>query len=174
MTRQWQYYYDPVQSHLHPFHRGFVATLSKEWAIMWKVEGRLFHRLQRQMLQLPLIAQISQSKTTAKGGTPDTLLWGKVEWKEPLRIAYHPRFAAEIVDGEERVNARDATEMQANHKIPVVLTGEHAICVLPNQDKVRLERPAARWKWNWKPSINGAWLCFCYQSLRSLVKFPEA
>lgn len=63
-----------------------------------------------------------------------------------LRVAYHPRFAAEVVDGEERVETWHAAEMQADHEVPEVLAREHAVCVLPDQDKVRLERPAARWK----------------------------
>lgn len=69
-------------------------------------------------------------------------------------IAYHPRFAAEVVDGEERVDAWDATKMQANHKVPEVLTGDHAVGMLPNQDEVWLERPATTCKW--KPLESGA------------------
>lgn len=63
---------------------------------------------------------------------------------EYLETAYHPRFAAEVVDGEERVDARDATEMKANHQVPEVLPWDHAVGVLANQDEVWLEGPAAR------------------------------
>lgn len=34
--------------------------------------------------------------------------------------------------------------MQADHKVPEVLTGNHAVGVLANQDEVWLEGPAAR------------------------------
>lgn len=83
----------------------------------------------------------------AEGGTHDTFVWVKVEQREQLKIAYHPRFAAEVVDGEERVAARDAAEMQADHKVPEILTGDHAVGVLANQDEVWLEGPG---KWTWK------------------------
>lgn len=79
----------------------------------------------------------SQSEAAAEGRTHNTFVWVK-------QIAYHPRFAAEVVDGEERVDAWDATKMKANHKVPEVLTGDHAVGMLPNQDEVWLERPATR------------------------------
>jgi len=60
-----------------------------------------------------------------------------------LHVAYHPRLAAEVVDGEERVAARHAAEMQADHQVPEVLPGDHAVGVLADQDEVRLEGPAA-------------------------------
>lgn len=107
--------------------------------------GRLLRQLQRQVLQLPLIAQINQSKAAVEAGTHDTFVWVKVEQRGPLKITYHPRFAAEVVDGEERVDAGDATKMQANYKVPEVLSWDHAVGVLANQDKVGLEGPAARW-----------------------------
>lgn len=106
--------------------------------------GCLFRWLQRQVFQLPLIAQINQSEAVAEGGSRITLVWVKVEQKETLRIAYHPRFAAEVVDGEERVDARDTTKMQADHKVPEVLTGDHAVGMLAKHDEVRLEGPAAK------------------------------
>lgn len=109
--------------------------------------GHSLRRLQRQVLQLPLIAQINQSEAAAEGGTHDTFVWVKVEQREQLKTAYHPWFAAEVVDGEDRVDARNATEMQADHKVPEVLTGDHAVGVLANQDKVWLEGPAAGRTW---------------------------
>lgn len=93
------------------------------------------------------MAQIHQSDAAAEGGTPNTFVWVKVGHTEQLKFAYHPRFAAEVVDGEERVDARDATEMKADHKVPEVLTGDHAVGVLANQDEVWLEGPAARCTW---------------------------
>lgn len=111
--------------------------------------GHWLCRLQRQVLQLPLIAQINQSEAAVEGGTHDTFVWVKVEQREQLKIAYHPRFAAEVVDGEERVAAWDAAEMQADHKVPEILTGDHAVGVLANQDEVWLKGPAARQTWIW-------------------------
>ncbi len=66
---------------------------------------------------------------------------------EELKTAYHPRLAAEVVDGEERVDARDATKVKADHEVPEVLTGDHAVGMLANQDEVWLKGPAARWMW---------------------------
>lgn len=57
---------------------------------------------------------------------------------------YHPRFAAEVVDGIKGVDTRDPTEMKADHKVPEVLAGDHAVGVLTDEDKVRLEGPARR------------------------------
>ena len=68
------------------------------------------------------------------------------------KTAYHPRFATEVVDGEERVDARDATKVKADHKVPEVLTGDHAVGVLANQDKVWLEGPVKRHRGKRKPS----------------------
>lgn len=34
--------------------------------------------------------------------------------------------------------------MKANHKVPEVLAGDHAVGVLTDEDKVRLEGPAGR------------------------------
>lgn len=96
------------------------------------------------VLQLPLLAKINQSEAAAEGGTHNTIVWVKVEQIEQLKIAYHPRFAAEVVDGEERVDAGDAAEMKADDKVSEVLTGDHAVGVLANQDEVWLEGPAAR------------------------------
>ena len=96
------------------------------------------------MLQLPVIAQINQSGVAAEGRTHGTFVWVKVEQREQFGIAYHPRFAAEVVDGEERVAALDAAEMQTDHEVPEILAGDHAVGVLANQDEVGLEGPAAR------------------------------
>lgn len=57
-------------------------------------------------------------------------------------VAYHPRFAAEVINGEEGVDAGDAAEVKADHKVPEVLARDHAVGVLADQDKVWLERPA--------------------------------
>lgn len=118
------------------------------------------------MLQLPLIAQINQSGVAAEGGTHNTFVWVKVEQREQFGIAYHPRFAAEVVDGEERVAAWDTAEMQADHKVPEILTGDHAVGVLADQDEVGLEGPAARRTWKSKTSDDGVWHGRCYQSAR--------
>lgn len=99
------------------------------------------------MLQLPLIAQINQSEAAAEGGTHNTFVWVNVKQTEQLKAAYHPRFAAEVVDGEERVDAWDSTEMKADHEVPEVLTGDHAVGVLANQDEVWLEGPGAKQTW---------------------------
>lgn len=84
------------------------------------------------MLQLRLIAQINQSEAAAEDGTCNTILRVKEERREMLKLTYHPGFAAEVVDGEERVDARDATKMQANHKVPKVLARNHAVGMLAN------------------------------------------
>lgn len=95
------------------------------------------------MLQLPLIAQINQSGQLPREGLTTPLCGLKYSKGCSKKIAYHPGFAAEVVDGEERVDARNAAEMQANHKVPEVLTGDHTVGVLANQDKVWFEGPAA-------------------------------
>ena len=114
--------------------------------------GCLLHWLHRQVFQLPLIAQINLSEAVAEGGIGITFVWVKVEQGELLKSAYHPRFAAEVVDGEEGVDARDAAEMHADHKVPEVLAGDHAVGVLANQDEVWLEGSAARQTRKPKPS----------------------
>lgn len=76
-------------------------------------------------------------------------MWVKAERRQQLKSTYHPRFAAEVVDGEDGVDARDAAEMQADHEVPEVLAGDHAVGVLANQDEVCLEGPAAGRTWKW-------------------------
>lgn len=93
------------------------------------------------------MAQINQLEAVAGGGTRTTFVQVKVDQREPLKIAYHPWFAAEVVDGEDRVDARDAAKVQADHKVPEVFAGDHAVGMLPDQDKVWLEGPAARGTW---------------------------
>lgn len=60
------------------------------------------------------------------------------------RATHHPRFAAEVVDGVKRVDTGDPAEVEADHKVPEVLAGDHAVGVLTDEDKVRLEGPAGR------------------------------
>lgn len=61
---------------------------------------------------------------------------------KPFQRAYHPRLAAEIVDGEERVDTWDAAKMQADDEVPEVLTRNHAVGMLANQNEVWLEGSA--------------------------------
>lgn len=69
---------------------------------------------------------------------------GEARQKSDVRAPYHPRFAAEVVDGIKRVDTRHPAEMKADHKVPEVLAGDHAVGVLTDEDKVRLEGPAGR------------------------------
>lgn len=55
---------------------------------------------------------------------------------------HHPGFAAEVVDGEERVNAGNGAEVQADHEAPEVLSRGHAVGVLADQNKIWPERSA--------------------------------
>lgn len=64
--------------------------------------------------------------------------------KSDVVPTYHPRFAAEVVDGIKGVDTRDPAKMKADHKVPKVLAGNHAVCVLTDEDKVWLEGPAGR------------------------------
>lgn len=57
---------------------------------------------------------------------------------------HHPGFAAEVVDGEERVNAGNGAVVQADHEVPEVLARGHAVGVLANQHKIWLERSGER------------------------------
>lgn len=68
-----------------------VFSLRTEWVIMCDCRGRLLRRLQRQVLQLPLIAQINQSKAAAGGGTHDTFVWVKVEQKGAIKDRLPPK-----------------------------------------------------------------------------------
>lgn len=56
-------------------------------------------------------------------------------------VTYHPGLAAEVVDGVEGVDRVDATILEANDEAAEVLSQGHAVGVLPDQDKVRLEGP---------------------------------
>lgn len=56
-----------------------------------------------------------------------------------LKFAHHPRFAAEVVSGEERVDARDAAKMKANDEVSEILARDHTVGMLADQDKVWLE-----------------------------------
>lgn len=60
------------------------------------------------------------------------------------RCTHHPGFAAEVVDGEERVNAGNGAVVQADHEVPEVLARGHAVGVLANQHKIWLERSGER------------------------------
>lgn len=55
---------------------------------------------------------------------------GEARQKSDVGPTYHPRFAAEVVDGIKGVNTRDPAEMKADHKVPEVLAGDHAVGVL--------------------------------------------
>lgn len=91
-----------------------------------------------------------------KHSTSDITVGDREQW----RTTYHPRFAAEIVDGIKRVDTWDPAEMKADHKVPEVLAGNHAVGMLTDEDKVRLEGPEGRqsrklnsgyiaWRWRW-------------------------
>lgn len=92
------------------------------------------------MLSLPLTARINQPQAAAEEETPVT----PCGLSASLKSAYHPRFAAEVVDGEERVDTWDSTKVQTDHEVPEVLTWDHTVGVLTDQDKVRLNGPAER------------------------------
>lgn len=50
--------------------------------------------------------------------------------------------------------------MKADHKVPEVLAGDHAVGVLTDEDKVRLEGPAGRWRRKLNPGYiapRGRW-----------------
>lgn len=52
---------------------------------------------------------------------------------------YHPGFAAEVVDGEERVNTWNGSILQTDHQIPEILSWSHAVGMLSNEDKIWLD-----------------------------------
>ncbi|KAG7234536.1 hypothetical protein INR49_003922 [Caranx melampygus] len=52
----------------------------------------------------------------------------------------------EVVDGEERVDAGDSAKVQSDYEVPEILTRDHAVGVLANQDEVWLEGPTGRQK----------------------------
>lgn len=54
-------------------------------------------------------------------------------------VTYHPRLAAEVVYGVERVDRRKPSILQADDQAPVVLSQGHAVGMLSNQDEVRFE-----------------------------------
>lgn len=57
-------------------------------------------------------------------------------------VTYHPRLVHEIVDWVQRIDARDAAVLQAEHDVlPVV---GRISSVLPQQHEVRLDRSAGR------------------------------
>lgn len=56
-----------------------------------------------------------------------------------FKVAHHPRLAAEVVRGEERVDARDPTKVKADDEVPEILAGHHAVGMLADQDEVWLE-----------------------------------
>lgn len=60
--------------------------------------------------------------------------------RETWRVTHHPGFAAEVVDGEERVNTGNSTVLQTHHQIPEVFSWRHAVGMLTNQNKIWLER----------------------------------
>lgn len=62
-------------------------------------------------------------------------------------VTYHPGLAAEVVDGVEGVHRVDATVLEADDEAAEVLSQCHAVGVLPDQDKVRLEGPG-REEWS--------------------------
>lgn len=53
----------------------------------------------------------------------------------------HPGLAAEVVDGVEGVDGVDAAVLEADDEAAEVLSQSHAVGVLPDQDKIRLEGP---------------------------------
>lgn len=55
-------------------------------------------------------------------------------------ITYHPGLAAEVVDGVEGVDRVDAAVLEANDEAAEVFPQSHAVGVLADQDKIRLER----------------------------------
>lgn len=56
-----------------------------------------------------------------------------------FEFAHHPRLAAEVVRGEERVDARNATKVKANDEVSKILARDHTVGMLADQDKVWLE-----------------------------------
>lgn len=51
-------------------------------------------------------------------------------------VAHHPRLAAEIVRGEERVDARDPAKVKADDEVPEILARHHAVGMLADKDEV--------------------------------------
>lgn len=90
-------------------------------------------------------------------------------------MTYHPGFAAEVVNGVERVDARDTSEMQTDHEVPEVLPGDHAVGMLANQDKVWLKGPAEEKQNSLGPfQTSGIYLCVHLNPLQDLSHFPAA
>lgn len=66
------------------------------------------------------------------------------EVRRQVMITHHPGFAAEVVDGEQGVDAGDSPVLKANHQAPEVFARSHAVGMLANQDKVWLEGSGER------------------------------
>lgn len=102
---------------------------------------------------------------------------GEARQKSNVGPTYHPRFAAEVVDGIKGVDTRDPAEMKADHKVPEVLAGDHAVGVLTDEDKVRLEGPAGRQTRRLKSGYiaqRGTWNCVlraCYCVSITIMEF---
>lgn len=61
-----------------------------------------------------------------------------------LEITHHPRLAAEVVDGKKRVDTGNSTKVQSDYEVPKILTRNHAVSMLANQDEVWFEGPTER------------------------------
>lgn len=111
---------------------------------MVRVEG-LF--VQGEFLRPQRVVQLDHLRKLRAGidkTVREELRGGEAGHKSDVGPAYHPRFAAEVVDGIKGVDTRDPAEMKADHKVPEVLAGNHAVGVLTDEDKVWLEGPAGR------------------------------
>lgn len=64
-------------------------------------------------------------------------LAGQQSWT----VTYHPGLAAEVVDGVEGVDCVDAAVLEADDEAAEVFPQCHAVGVLADQDKIRLEGP---------------------------------
>lgn len=68
---------------------------------------------------------------------------GKVKSRrhQCVRAAYRPRLVAQVVDGREGVDARDAAVLQPNDQVAEIFVLGHTVGMLADEDKVWLERP---------------------------------
>lgn len=54
-------------------------------------------------------------------------------------VAYRPRLVTQVVDGRERVDARDAAVLQPDDEVAEIFVLGHTESVLTDEDKVWLE-----------------------------------
>lgn len=65
-------------------------------------------------------------------------------FKSAWPVTYHPRLAAEVVDGIEGVDGGQPSILEADDQAAVVFAQGHAVGVLADQDEVWLEGSAKR------------------------------